>query len=89
MRDRRISFTWLVSFVTALACASATFGADAPKYPSFGKIERKDSRLDKILPPGAHMEQLADGFDWSEGPVWVKDGGYLLFSDPNANTIDR
>ena len=33
------------------------------------------------------MEQLADGFDWSEGPVWVKDGGYLLFSDIPRNSV--
>jgi gluconolactonase len=29
---------------------------------------------------------LAEGFQFTEGPVWVKEG-YLLFSDPNANTI--
>ncbi len=87
MRARRISCRWTMAFVTALICASATYGADAPKYPSFGKIERKDPRLDKILPPEARMEQLADGFDWSEGPVWVKDGGYLLFSDIPRNSV--
>ena len=30
---------------------------------------------------------IGDGFLWSEGPVWVKNGGYLLFSDVPANTI--
>jgi gluconolactonase len=29
--------------------------------------------------------KLAEGFKFTEGPVWVGDG--LLFSDPNANTI--
>ena len=87
MRALRISGLWIMSLVTALGCASAAYGADAPKYPSFGKIERKDPRLDKILPPDARMEQLADGFDWSEGPVWVKDGGYLLFSDIPRNSV--
>jgi gluconolactonase len=33
------------------------------------------------------MEQLAEGFDWSEGPVWIKDGGYLLFSDIPPNKV--
>ncbi len=35
------------------------------------------------------VEVLAQGFDWSEGPVWVKDGGFLLFSDVPQNTIVR
>ena len=32
------------------------------------------------------IEKLAEGFDWSEGPVWMP-GGYLLFSDVPQNTI--
>ena len=39
-------------------------------------------------PPGPTIEKLAEGFLFTEGPVWVPDG-YLLFSDPNANTIYR
>src|SRR5437879_4417946 len=27
------------------------------------------------------------GFQFTEGPIWVRDGGLLLFSDPNANTM--
>jgi gluconolactonase len=33
------------------------------------------------------MFKLAEGFQFTEGPVWVRDGGYLIFSDPNANTM--
>ncbi len=55
------------------------------------EIERADRRLDEIVPTDAKIEKLADGFTFTEGPVWVKDaaGGYLLFSDPNENTIYR
>ena len=54
------------------------------------KVERKDSALDAILPTNAKLEKLADGFAFTEGPVWVPDGeGYLLFSDPNNNVIYR
>jgi gluconolactonase len=35
------------------------------------------------------IEVLAGGYDWTEGPVWVKDGGYLLFSDIPPNQIHR
>jgi gluconolactonase len=54
-----------------------------------GKIDRLDPALDAIVPQNAKIEKLASGFQFTEGPVWVRDGGYLLFSDPNANTIYR
>jgi gluconolactonase len=64
----------------------------AAPYPTFGTIERLDPALDKLIPPDAKVEKLAEGFDWVEGPVWVKDkkekaGGYLLFSDIPMNSI--
>src|SRR5215475_10895382 len=53
------------------------------------KISRKDEALDAIVAPGTKIEKLAGGFLFTEGPVWVADGGYLLFSDPNNNLIYR
>lgn len=54
------------------------------------EIERKGAALDAILPANPKLEKLADGFAFTEGPVWVNDGeGYLLFSDPNNNVIYR
>jgi gluconolactonase len=46
-----------------------------------------DSALDTILLPESKVEKIADGFIFTEGPIWVKKGGYLLFSDIPANTI--
>jgi gluconolactonase len=54
-----------------------------------GKIVRLDPALDAIMPRNAKIEKLTSGFQFTEGPVWVRDGGYLLFSDPNANRIYR
>jgi gluconolactonase len=51
-------------------------------------VRRVDAALDAIVPEGLSIEKLAGGFIFTEGPVWVPDG-YLLFSDPNANTIYR
>jgi len=53
------------------------------------KIERFDPALDRIVPRNAKIEKLAGGFLFTEGPVWVGDGSYLLFSDPNNNLIYR
>ncbi|MGH9958186.1 MAG: SMP-30/gluconolactonase/LRE family protein, partial [Pyrinomonadaceae bacterium] len=50
-------------------------------------IVRIDSRLDQIVPPDAVLEKIADGFAWAEGPVWNRNGKYLLFSDVPNNRI--
>jgi gluconolactonase len=57
-----------------------------PKPPG---IERLDPALDQLIAPDAVIEVLAGGYDWTEGPVWVKNGGYLLFSDIPPNRIHR
>ncbi|HKQ96892.1 MAG TPA: SMP-30/gluconolactonase/LRE family protein [Candidatus Polarisedimenticolia bacterium] len=53
-----------------------------------GEIRRLDPALDAVVAPGATFEKIAGGFLFTEGPLWHPDG-YLLFSDPNANTIYR
>lgn len=52
-----------------------------------GNIERLDPALDKIISPGAKAEIIADGFEWSEGPLWIEKHNMLLFSDVPTNTI--
>jgi gluconolactonase len=52
-----------------------------------GRIVRLNSRFDKLVPPGAALEKLADGFHWVEGPVWDRKKNYLLFSDIPSNSV--
>jgi len=59
----------------------------AKEFPTIGQVERLDPRFDALVPPGARLEKLAQGFEWSEGPVWVNAGGYLLFSDIPHNAV--
>ena len=70
----------------AVVFCAAALSADAQPR-TVGQIERLDPALDALIPPGAQIEQLAEGFSWTEGPVWRKSGGYLLFSDIPRNTI--
>ena len=52
------------------------------------EVVRNDPAMNEVVGPNPKVFKLADGFKFTEGPIWVnKDGGYLLFSDPNANTI--
>lgn len=52
-------------------------------------VERLDPAIEELLPADVQLERIVDGLDWSEGPVWRKSGGYLLFSDIPRNTIYR
>ena len=50
-------------------------------------VARLNPPLDDIVPVDAKVEKLAGSFGFLEGPVWVRKGGYLLFSDIPANVI--
>jgi len=75
-----------VGMVLAWAAASEAEKPPAD-YPTLGSIERKDPRFDRLVPADARIERLADGFAWAEGPVWVRKGKYLLFSDIPNNAV--
>lgn len=51
------------------------------------RVVRLDPALDAIVPANPKLFKLAEGFQFTEGPVWNRAEGYLLFSDPNANRI--
>jgi gluconolactonase len=71
----------------ALAGLALALVAAAPAAAQ--QIVRRDPRFDAVVPPGAVMEKLADGFRWLEGPVWDPRTGALLFSDVVQNTVFR
>jgi len=57
--------------------------------PSLGKVTSLDPAFDQVVSADARIEKIAEGFTWSEGPAWVRDGRYLLFTDVPENTIYR
>jgi len=71
-----------------ILAANLAIAAD-PLPKTLGTIERKDPKLDDLIAKDATIDVLAGGFDWSEGPVWVKTqtGGHVLFSDIPKNMI--
>jgi gluconolactonase len=64
-------------------------GTNSLPNKTIGEIERLDPALDALVPEDAKMEVLCEGFAWSEGPAWVREGGFLLFSDVPNNAIIR
>ena len=53
-------------------------------YETVGSVETID---DSLVSKDAKVQKLGGSFMWSEGPVWIKQGGYLLFTDVPGNTI--
>ena len=80
--------TPLLSILIAMFAHVQDLRADEPThYPSIGSIERNHPDFDRLVPRAAKLEKLATGFEWSEGPVWMKKGNYLLFSDIPNNAV--
>src|SRR5438132_626944 len=50
------------------------------------EVVRLDPAIDAIVPANPKIFKLAEGFQFTEGPIWMKNGDFL-FSDPNANMI--
>ena len=54
-----------------------------------GPIVKLDPSLDEILPAGVTLESLGEGYVFLEGPVWVRSGGYLLYSNMPERIIEK
>src|SRR5688572_18284271 len=74
-------YIFFLILVTVIACQPKN------QFKTMGTIERSDPSLDNIISPDAKIEIIADGFEWSEGPLWIEDQKMLLFSDVPTNTI--
>jgi gluconolactonase len=74
MVTRRIAVIWFL-----LAVCVAGFA----QTPS---VVRLDPRFDELVPKDTKIEAVANEIIWAEGPVWDKQGGFLLFSDAPRNS---
>ena len=91
---RRRTFVNMAAGATmAVVLEPAAFaGAQEPKRPTpypDPAVEVVDPRFSKYQILSAAVERLFTGARWAEGPVWIGDGGYLLFSDIPNNRILR
>jgi gluconolactonase len=55
--------------------------------PVTGTIEFVSKKLSKLVRKDAKVEIIAEGFQFTEGPLWVEKEQMLLLSDVPANTI--
>src|SRR6267142_823585 len=64
-----------------------TSTASAQRLKTIGAVERLDPEFNKLVPELCVIEVLGEGFDWAEGCCWIKDKGFLVFSDIPPNRI--
>ena len=77
-----------LAFALALIIvARSTAPAPAPQEPAaLGSIVRLDPTFDELLPKDAQLEKVAEGFTFTEGPIW-RPSGVLWFSDVVGNVV--
>ena len=87
----RLSLKWTVAGAMALSmiCGQAVAAEKAVSMTTIeeSRIERWDPAMDAIVPADWKIEKLAEGFGWAEGPIWVRNGDYLLFTDVPGNKM--
>jgi len=72
--------TLIIIIISCLCCQ--------PKdRPQTGSIEQIAPSLEDIISKEAMVEIIAEGFEWSEGPLWIANLNMLLFTDVPKNTI--
>ncbi len=86
------SFMTVVVVAGVAACGpsdSTTDDVGSDQLRTIGHVERLEPRLDGIVPANAVFDILADGHEWTEGPVWVPALRSVLYSDIPNNAIYR
>ena len=84
----------LIFFSVMAACNNApanekkdTTDSAGIKKDSSRHISILDNEALNLVDSTAAIEIIAEGYKWSEGPAYVSDGDYLLFSDVPANRV--
>ena len=50
-------------------------------------VEILEDEALQVIDVNAEIKVIGSGFTWTEGPLWIADGDYLLFSDIPNNTV--
>ena len=79
---KKIISTFLIS--TLLSCNN---NRTTSMYKTTGTVIQYDEALNSIIDTTTKAEIIAEGFEWSEGPLWIEKYNMLLFSDVPMNTV--
>ncbi len=87
MNQKQVAAFALVGAGVLFSACEQTLPVKVTPHQTIGALESNDPRFFELIPPTAAIEKLAEGFAWSEGPIWMSRGGYLLFSDVPSNAV--
>ncbi len=74
--------------IIVIVLIPAAWACNKPKEEkTAGTIERLDPELDNIVSTDSKVEIIAEGYTWSEGPLWIEGQKMLLFSDVPENKV--
>jgi gluconolactonase len=79
----------IVATAGGLLAAASLAAAQTETPAGAGVIVRHDPRFDALVPAGATIEKVADGFVFLEGPVWRNSDSRLFYSDLRGNAIHQ
>lgn len=71
------------------ACSGEKSEPEASAPSATGDVEVLNEAVTDLINPEATLTELGNGYAWSEGPVWVEEHGFLLFSDIPNNIIHK
>lgn len=75
--------TYLIAFIGFIL----VLGSCSQQTKSSKIIIVHDKSIHEIIPEDYNIEVLADGFEWTEGPLWLEDENKLIFSDIPNNSV--
>jgi gluconolactonase len=79
---------WALSLLLALVSVSYAHVFPELNVPT-GSVEIFDEEAYHLLHDDMRPVIRARNFDWTEGPLWIEDSGYLLFSDIPNNRVHK
>ena len=87
MKFKSISLIGLVLILSCNSTEKTEEKSDTLMQNPTRHILKYDDALDAIIDSNQEIEILTEGFDWTEGPLWLAAEDKLIFSDIPKNTI--
>ena len=87
MKNCPLIFAGLYTIATIMACKTQPGTSMVKADSTARKITIFNAEANKLIDSNSAVEVIASGFKWTEGPLYISDGDYLLFSDIPNNKI--